>query len=441
MLKYHIQTIEVGSGGASAITFNNIPQTYDDLYLVVSGRATQAANDDALVFDLNGTTSNESVRLLRGTGSSTLSASGSYLVMGYLAGASATANTFSNADLFISNYSSSTTAKSLFSDSVFENNATAAIQQIQSMLWNSTAPVTSIQLKPDASSFVQYSSASLYGIKRGSDGKTEVAAGGTITTSGGFTIHTFNSSGTFVANRDLDVEYLVIGGGGGGGGAIGGGGGAGGYRCSVVGESSGGGASAEAKLRVSSGASYNVLVGAGGVKGGAANYSNGTNSSFASIVSIGGGIGGDFGTYGHVAGNGGSGGGARYQTPAGGGSGVSGQGFAGGAGGDPNGYGGGGGGGAGSVGANGTSTAGGNGGTGVTSVISGTSVARGGGGGGGTLSGSNLGTGGAGGGGNSGNNNGTANTGGGGGGAFANDYSGGGNGGSGVVIIRYLTPA
>jgi hypothetical protein len=45
--------------------------------------------------------------------------------------------------------------------------------------------------------------------------------GGTITTSGGNTIHTFNSSGTFVvpAEASGDVEYLVIAGGGGGGGS------------------------------------------------------------------------------------------------------------------------------------------------------------------------------------------------------------------------------
>ena len=51
---------------------------------------------------------------------------------------------------------------------------------------------------------------------------------------GGYTIHTFNTSGTFVANRDLTVEALVVAGGGSGSGATGtyaegGGGGGGGY--------------------------------------------------------------------------------------------------------------------------------------------------------------------------------------------------------------------
>ena len=60
-----------------------------------------------------------------------------------------------------------------------------------------------------------------------------VATGGSITTSGDYKIHTFNSSGTFEITNlgdDAEVEYLVIAGGGSGAGERGGGGGAGGYR-------------------------------------------------------------------------------------------------------------------------------------------------------------------------------------------------------------------
>lgn len=45
------------------------------------------------------------------------------------------------------------------------------------------------------------------------------AVGGTVTESGGYTIHTFTSSGSFVLTSTgaLSVEYLIVGGGGGGG--------------------------------------------------------------------------------------------------------------------------------------------------------------------------------------------------------------------------------
>ena len=52
-------------------------------------------------------------------------------------------------------------------------------------------------------------------------GPTSNLRGGTITTSGGNTIHTFTTSGTFTPNRDGTVNYLVVGGGGGGGGYTG----------------------------------------------------------------------------------------------------------------------------------------------------------------------------------------------------------------------------
>jgi len=44
------------------------------------------------------------------------------------------------------------------------------------------------------------------------------ATGGTITTSGAYTVHTFTSSGTFTPNGAETVEYLVVAGGGAGGG-------------------------------------------------------------------------------------------------------------------------------------------------------------------------------------------------------------------------------
>lgn len=249
------------------------------------------------------------------------------------------------------------------------------------------------------------------------------ATGGSVTTSGGYKIHTFTSSGTFqVTSGVQNVEYLVIGGGGGGGLAGPGGGGAGGYRCSVSGESSGGGASAESALTVTEG-NYSITVGAGGAT--APNTSthgvNGSNSVFGSITSLGGGGGGS-GDGIALPSSGGSGGGGSYFDN--GASGTTGQGYRGGNSDRPS-YSGGGGG-AGAPGQDITSNTSGAGGAGVTSSITGSAITRAGGGGG-----YSSGAGGSGGGGAHGSS-GQANTGGGGGG-----NAGGGNGGSGIVIIRY----
>ncbi len=249
------------------------------------------------------------------------------------------------------------------------------------------------------------------------------ATGGTITTAGGYTIHTFTSSGTFTASKAGTVEYLVIAGGGGGGSTVGGGGGAGGYRTATG-------------FSVAEGA-HTVTVGAGG-----AQDTSGSDSVFSTITSTGGGRGGPFQTSGFAGGSGGGVGGRNSSTNgAGGGAGTAGQGNAGGnrGGGGANALcGGGGGGGAGSVGGDsraldGTNyKEGGHGGDGLASSITGSEVGRGGGGGGGGDISAGGGDASSGGGANG--SAGTANKGGGGGG------EGGGNsaqaGGSGVVIIK-----
>jgi len=245
------------------------------------------------------------------------------------------------------------------------------------------------------------------------------ATGGTKTTSGAYTIHTFLSSGTFTPDFAGEVEYLVIAGGGSGASGndyFGGGGGAGGYLTAA------GFAVAATGLT--------VTIGAGGA-GGDNTGTNGSNSVFSTITAIGGGTG-------YAAG--GSGGGGREATAAG--SGTSGQGNDGGSGGGGSSDATGGGGGSGAIGGAGGGGASGAGGAGTSSSITGSAVTRAGGGGGGSYTGS-QGAGGSGGGGagagggvNTGTGgSGTANTGSGGGGSAGVA----GAGGSGVVIIRYRT--
>ncbi len=264
------------------------------------------------------------------------------------------------------------------------------------------------------------------------------ATGGTITRSGGKTIHTFllADSGTnfVVPSGGLTVDVLIIGGGGAGGGKSngGGGGGGGGFRY-ITGKALAAGNQA-------------IVVGDGGAGVvGAAGNSGGASSAFG-YSAAGGGGGGAAATAGIAGGSGGGGGGQSS-----GGAGdtpdvTPNQGTQGGNG-DGVGYGGGGGGGATSAGGNGTGSGGvgGAGGNGTANSISGASVTYAGGGGGSHYNGT-AGTGGAGGGGNgyrgtSGNGSpGTDNLGGGGGGGEGSSYKGG-DGGSGIVIISYTTPS
>lgn len=170
-----IQTVTVGSGGAASIEFTSIPATFTDLCLVLSARSSRSASDDAILIQFNNQTTNFTVRELRGTGSGVNSNTFSTGFGGFIVGNTATSNTFSSQSIYIPNYAGSTN-KSFSIDGVMENNATAALQGILAGLWSQTTAISSIKLTLDTGpNFVQYSSASLYGILKGSDGIVTVS--------------------------------------------------------------------------------------------------------------------------------------------------------------------------------------------------------------------------------------------------------------------------
>ena len=425
-----LETVTVGAAGAASVTFNNIPQTgYTDLVVKASVRINISAVSNNFCIQFNGNSTGYSVRALYGTGSTAASfnrSSQSFSDIGYANGNTSTANTFGNLEVYIPNYAGSA-YKSFSSDSVIENNATAADSMLAAGLWSNTSAITSITLLDyNSSTILVNSTFSLYGIA--AVGSTPVIApkatgGDIIDYDGTYWIHTFLSSGTFTPATALSCDYLVVAGGGGGGTSYGAGGGAGGLRSTVG--ATGGGGSLESKLSLTTTA-YTVTIGAGG-----ANGSAGSNSVFSSITSTGGGVGGSGSGAGGAGGSGGGAGGNNGTT---GGTGTANQGYNGGVGAVSGGAGGGG---AGAIGGSASSNTGGAGGAGVTTSISGTSTTYAGGGGG--YGQTSRGVGGSSIGGSGGQvspalaaTNGVANRGGGGGGEPS------GAGGSGIVIVRYL---
>jgi hypothetical protein len=161
-----IATTTVGSGGVSTITFNSIPQTYTDLLIKLSLRSNFANQANGLLFITNGNSSDYSLRVLEGNGSTVGSTNTTYSVLGIINGNSTTVNTFSNVEIYIPNYTSSNN-KSFSCDAVTENSGTTAYQYFYSALRSSTAAITSIAFADGTSgqNFMQYSTATLYGIK------------------------------------------------------------------------------------------------------------------------------------------------------------------------------------------------------------------------------------------------------------------------------------
>jgi len=164
-----IASSTVGSGGASSVTFSSIPSTYTDLKVVYTCRTDNASVGQSMGVQFNSTTSGYSWRTVFGTGSgaaSNSSGSAADMYVGETNGANGTANTFSNGEFYLPNYTSSN-AKGLSADAVAENNSSTGYDFLGATLSGVTAAITSITIRPygGGQTIQQYSTFYLYGIK------------------------------------------------------------------------------------------------------------------------------------------------------------------------------------------------------------------------------------------------------------------------------------
>jgi hypothetical protein len=157
--------VVVGSGGAADITFSAIPNTYTDLVIKFSTRDTFSAAYTNVITKINGVTTSQSNRTVLGLGTGTPSSfADTPLYSASSTGSTATASTFSNVEIYIPNYASTSTNKSISIDSVTETNATGAAASLVAGLYASNTAITSITLTPNSGTFVQHSTAYLYGV-------------------------------------------------------------------------------------------------------------------------------------------------------------------------------------------------------------------------------------------------------------------------------------
>ena len=155
---YKIATVEVGSAGSATIAFSNIPSGYTDLKVVASARADADVVD--VICSINGSALDSGKRL-RGNGVNAASTSTAQNFGVNNSGA--TANTFSNAEWYFPNYAGSNN-KSVSMDGVSENNGTDAYISFTAGLESTSSAISSLSFAPSSGNFVQYSTATLYGI-------------------------------------------------------------------------------------------------------------------------------------------------------------------------------------------------------------------------------------------------------------------------------------
>lgn len=161
------------TSSAASVTFSAIPNTYTDLVLRCSIRDGWSSGSNPNAFQttfltFNGSSSAQySRRVLYGDGSTAYSDNGSgntSLYLQYSDSDGATANTFSNGELYIPNYTSSTNKPTSWFNA-HENNATAAYINAHANLWSNTSAITSLTITNGAGQLVSGSSFFLYGIK------------------------------------------------------------------------------------------------------------------------------------------------------------------------------------------------------------------------------------------------------------------------------------
>jgi len=159
-----IASSTIGSGGATSIDFSSIPATYTDICIKISAR-TDNGDGAVLVWFNNDTTASNylKIRLLgEGTsGASSSSASDSKML--FVDSTGQTASTFGNSEIYIPNYLSSN-QKSVSVDSVIENNGNYTVDGLFAGKWSGTSAINRVTIAAQTGSFVQYSTAYLYGI-------------------------------------------------------------------------------------------------------------------------------------------------------------------------------------------------------------------------------------------------------------------------------------
>jgi len=154
---------------AASVTFSAIPGTYTDLMLKMSTRGSIDGSDISV--EVNADSATNYSRTVLGTennvaGSSRVANQAYAYIIGQVNSSAATANTFSNSELYIANYSA-TGAKQLSSFGVTESNITSGDyttrQTVVANLYRGTAAITIVKISAPAN-FVAGSRFDLYGI-------------------------------------------------------------------------------------------------------------------------------------------------------------------------------------------------------------------------------------------------------------------------------------
>jgi hypothetical protein len=171
-----IENIQVGSGGVAQIEFSAIPQTYRDLVLLVNLRNSRVEHVGGLTMVFNGGVGGSAFcRRIYAAGATNLGyATGAANIQSAFIGTSsatwASNGVYASFRVYIGRYTASESKNYLAESAITslgDNGGTYpgyTEQNIMAGAWTGSAPVTSLTLVTDVGTFVEFSTASLYGI-------------------------------------------------------------------------------------------------------------------------------------------------------------------------------------------------------------------------------------------------------------------------------------
>lgn len=155
------------SSTTTTITFSSIPQNYEHLQIRGIARIDGGGTAGSLRVNFNGDTAGANYyhQWVYSDGASAINDGSTYGVILNLAGAGATASVFGAFVIDVFNYTDTNKTKVTRAVGGIDNNG-SGYSGLSSTIWNSTNAISSVSLFGSIASLVQYTSFTLYGIKK-----------------------------------------------------------------------------------------------------------------------------------------------------------------------------------------------------------------------------------------------------------------------------------
>lgn len=160
-----IASLTAGSGGVASFDFTGIPATYSDLYVSLSGRSANSSNFDNPRIAINTSTTGFSRLEFYDENATLGSEFSSDRIIGVCPAVNTVSNSFGALKMYIPAYAGSNNkAYSVISTSQHSSSSPRSLWYLGG-IWANTAAVSQITISLNTgANFVQYSTATLYGI-------------------------------------------------------------------------------------------------------------------------------------------------------------------------------------------------------------------------------------------------------------------------------------